>query len=314
LLDDRCGGYITPRLLDIAGISDMGTLFCLGLGYCARHFVQEFGGGFERIFGTVRTAEKAQSIARYGFGGLSVEAFEWNGGDDFSRFSESTTVLLISAAPDENGDPLLRKDLNFNYKGGLEFIVYLSTIGVYGDHGGAFVDETVEPCPVLARNHRRCDAEAAWQHLGQRRNCPVVILRLGGIYGPGRNVLLHLRNGSARNVVKPKQVFNRIHVADVAQSIDAATRFRVGGVVNVVDDEPCPPQDVLMYASRLSGFPAPPEIPFIEAQKTMSQTAREFYEANRRVCNRKLKRELGVVLRYPSYREGIRALYESGVF
>ena len=126
--------------------------------------------------------------------------------------------------------------------------------------------------------------------------------------------MLHLRNGSARNVVKPKQVFNRIHVADVAQSIDAATRFRVGGVVNVVDDEPCPPQDVLMYASRLSGFPAPPEIPFIEAQKTMSQTAREFYEANRRVCNRKLKRELGVVLRYPSYREGIRALYESGVF
>jgi nucleoside-diphosphate-sugar epimerase len=129
-----------------------------------------------------------------------------------------------------------------------------------------------------------------------------------------RNALLHLRNGSARNVVKPNQVFNRIHVADVALSIDAATRYRVGGVVNVVDDEPSPPQDVLTFASRLSGFPAPPEIPFIEAQKTMSPTARDFYEANRRVCNRKLKRELGVLLRYPNYREGIRALYEAGDF
>jgi nucleoside-diphosphate-sugar epimerase len=212
------------------------------------------------------------------------------------------------------GDPSLGKDFKFACKGGLEIIVYLSTIGVYGDHGGAFVDETIEPCPVSARNRARCDAEAAWRHLGQRLNCPVVILRLGGIYGPARNALLHLRNGSARNVVKPNQVFNRVHVADIAQSIDAATRYRVGGVVNVVDDEPSPPQDVLMYASRLSGFPVPPEIPFIEAQKTMSQTARGFYEASRRVCNRKLKRELGVVLRYPNYREGIRALYETREF
>jgi hypothetical protein len=292
----------------------MGALVCLGLGYCAKHFVQEFGARFDRVLGTVRTAEKVAWIARCGFGGRSVEAFEWNGGAGFTSFPQSATVLLISVAPDENGDPLLGKDFNFARESRLEAIVYLSTIGVYGDHGGAFVDETIEPRPVSARNRVRCDAEAAWQHLGQRLNCPVVILRLGGIYGPARNALLHLRNGSARNVVKPNQVFNRIHVADVAQSIDAATRYRVGGVVNVVDDEPSPPQDVLMFASRLSGFPAPPEIPFIWAQKTMSLTARGFYEANRRVCNRKLKRELGVILRYPNYREGISALYEAGDF
>jgi dTDP-4-dehydrorhamnose reductase len=292
----------------------MTTLFCLGLGYCAKHFVQEFSARFDRVIGTVRTTEKVAWIARCGFGSRSVKAFEWNGGSDLTHFPQNATVLLISVAPDENGDPLLGHDFKFARKARLDAIVYLSTIGVYGDHGGAFVDETTEPRPVSVRNRARCDAEAAWQHLGHRLDCPVVILRLGGIYGPGRNALLHLHNGSARNVVKPNQVFNRIHVADVAQSIDAATRYRVGGIINVVDDEPSPPQDVLMFASRLSGFPAPPEIPFIEAQKTMSLTARGFYEANRRVCNRKLKRELGVLLRYPNYREGIRALYEAGDF
>jgi dTDP-4-dehydrorhamnose reductase len=292
----------------------MATLFCLGLGYCAKSFVQEFGARFDRVMGTVRTAEKVAWIARCGFGGRSVEAFEWNVGAALAHSPHSASVLLISVAPDENGDPLLGHDFKVAREGRLEAIVYLSTIGVYGDHGEAFADETTEPRPVSARNRARCDAEVAWQHLGHRLNCPVVILRLGGIYGPWRNALLHLRNGSARIVVKPNQVFNRIHVADVAQSIDAATRYRVGGVVNVVDDEPSPPQDVLTFASRLSGFPAPPEMPFIEARKTMSLTARDFYEANRRVCNRKLKRELGVNLRYPDYREGIRALYEAGDF
>jgi hypothetical protein len=159
----------------------MGTLFCLGLGYCAKHFVQEFGARFDRVLGTVRTAEKVAWIARCGFGGCFVEAFEWNGGADFTRFPQSATVLLISVAPDENGDPLLRHDFKFGREGRLEAIVYLSTIGVYGDHGGAFVDETTEPRPVSARNRVRCDAEAAWQHIGYRLNCPVVIPRLGGI-------------------------------------------------------------------------------------------------------------------------------------
>jgi nucleoside-diphosphate-sugar epimerase len=287
------------------------TLFCLGLGYCARYFVQEFGGPFDRVIGTVRTADKAAWIARSGFGGRSVEAFEWNAAD-LARPLCDATVLLVSVAPDEAGDPLLKHDFKFARQGRPEAIVYLSTIGVYGDHGGAFVDETTEPRAVSARNRVRRDAEAAWQHLGQCLNCPVVILRLGGIYGPGRNALLHLRNGSANNVLKPNQVFNRVHVADIAQSIDAATRYGAGGIVNVVDDEPSPPQDVLMFASRLIGLPPPPEVLFVDAERTMSPTARSFYEANRRVCNRKLKGELGVTLRYPSYRDGIQALYEAG--
>jgi hypothetical protein len=294
--------------------SQMPTLFCLGFGYCAKHFVQEFGSRFDRVVGTVRTAEKVAEIARDGFGGCSADAFEWRAGVDLTCFPLSATVLLVSVAPDQNGDPLLGKDFKFACGSRLEVVVYLSTIGVYGDHGGAFVDETIEPRPISARDRARCAAEAAWQHLGERLNCPVVILRLGGIYGPGRNALTRLRDGSARNVVKPNQVFNRIHVADVAQSIAAATRHGVGGVVNVVDDEPSPPQDVLMFASRLSGFPAPPGIPFVEAHKTMSLTARGFYDANRRVCNHKLKRELGVILRYPNYREGISALYQAGEF
>jgi nucleoside-diphosphate-sugar epimerase len=190
-------------------------------------------------------------------------------------------------------------------------IVYLSTIGVYGDSGGAWVDETSEAHPGSARSKARLAAERAWQKFSGTR-CAVAILRLAGIYGPGRNALVNVANGTAKRLVKPGQVFNRIHVDDIAQAIDACFSHGASGIFNVADDEPGPPQDVIAFAAKLLDVPPPPEFPFDAAQKTMSPMAQSFYAENRRVRNDRLKRELGVRLMYPTYREGLRALLAAG--
>ena len=163
---------------------------------------------------------------------------------------------------------------------------------------------------ISARGRERLAAELAWQDFGARRGVAVAILRLAGIYGPGRNALLQVARGDARRIVKPGQIFNRIHVADIAQAIDAAFARQASGIFNVADDEPSPPGDPLALAAELLRVPPPPEIPFAEAAPSMSPLALSFWQECRRVRNDKLKRELGVTLRYPTYREGLRALYE----
>jgi len=170
------------------------------------------------------------------------------------------------------------------------------------------VDEQTPPRPQLPRSLERLAAEAAWQNFGGRSGVPVAILRLGGIYGPGRNAFTQIARGDARRIVKPGQVFNRIHVDDIAQAIDAALTQKSSGVVNVADDEPCPPGDPLLFAAQLLGQAPPPEISFDEAAPGMSPLALSFWQDCRRVRNDKLKRTLGVTLRYPTYREGLRAL------
>ena len=291
----------------------MSTLICFGLGYSAGHFVEIFGQKFDRIVGTVRSAERAAALNAHPSGRLTALIFDGSAATpDLRSVIGETDAALVSVPPDENGDPVLRAcgDV-LAHAQRLRAIVYLSTIGVYGDRDGAWVDEATPPQPGAARSRERLAAEQAWLDFGARQNIAVAILRLAGIYGPGQNALVQITRGSARRIVKPGQVFNRIHVGDIAQAIDAAFTRRASGIFNVADDAPTPPADPIAFAAQLMGVAPPPEIPFEEAAPTMSPMALSFWQECRRVKNDKLKRELGVSLRYPTYREGLRALLEA---
>jgi nucleoside-diphosphate-sugar epimerase len=288
-------------------------LICFGLGYSAEHFVEEFGQKkFDRIVGTVRSAERAAALNAHPSGRLTALIFEGSlATPDLRSAIAEADAALVSVPPDENGDPVLRAcgDV-LAHAQRLGAIVYLSTIGVYGDRGGAWVDEATPPQPGATRSRERLSAEQAWLDFGARQNIAVAILRLAGIYGPGQNALVQIACGTARRIVKPRQVFNRIHVGDIAQAIDAAFARRASGIFNVADDEATPPADPIIFAAQLMGIAPPPEIPFAQAAPSMSPMALSFWQECRRVKNNKLKRDLGVRLRYPTYREGLRALFE----
>jgi dTDP-4-dehydrorhamnose reductase len=291
----------------------MSKLLCFGLGYSAEHFVARFGDGFVGIVGTVRGAERAAVLnARFG-GRVQVLAF-----DGVTATPEVTSVIgdadvaLISIPQTAKGDPVLATfGAELTRAQRLRSVVYLSTVGVYGDHGGAWVDEATPARPDSERARERLAVEQAWQSFGERTQKAVAILRLAGIYGPGRNALVQVARGDARRIVKPGQVFNRIHVGDIAQAIDAAFTRGANGIFNVADDEPSPAGDPLVFAAQLLGRKPPPEIPFEQAAASMSSMALSFWQDCRRVRNDKLKRALGVTLDCPTYREGLRALFET---
>jgi nucleoside-diphosphate-sugar epimerase len=290
----------------------MTSLICFGFGYCAEHFVAAFGQKFDRIIGTVRGAERAAILNAYD--GSRLHAFVFDGTQPAPELSGAVAQadhVLVSAPPGEDGDPVLSifGDTLAQAKQ-LRAIVYLSTIGVYGDRGGAWVDETTQPHPDSGRGSARLAAERAWLGIGERNGASVAVLRLAGIYGPGQNALEQIARGKTRRVAKPEQVFNRIHVADIAQAIDAAFTRRASGIFNVADDEPSPQGDPIVFAAKLLGVEPPPEIAFAQAAQSMSPMALSFWQECRRVRNDKLKRELGVSLRYPTYREGLKALLE----
>ncbi len=297
-------------------LTQMPTLVCIGLGYSAEHFAAAFGHKFDRIVGTMRSKERAAVINAYDSahdaGKLRALVFDGKAATPELRDAiGEADAALISVPQDDGGDPVLRAcgDALMQARR-LRAIVYLSTVGVYGDHGGGWVDEEMPPQPDSARGRQRLVAEQGWQDFGVRRGIAVAILRLAGIYGPGRNALIQIAGGKARRIVKPGQIFNRIHVADIAQAIDAAFARKASGIFNIADDEPSPPGDPIVFAAQLLGVPPPPEIPFAEAAPSMSPLALSFWQECRRVDNAKLKRELGVALRYPTYREGLRALFE----
>lgn len=276
-------------------------LFILGLGYSVRHFVRRFGGGFSHIAGTVRDPAKRDDLA-----GIEVHGFAGsNPSPQTIGQLRSADVLLVSIPPGPAGDPAIAA-FGDVLATGRRRIVYLSTIGVYGDHGGGWVDEDTPPQSTLERARLRVAAEQAWMDAAQG---DAAILRLAGIYGPGRNALTTLHAGTARRIIKPGQVFNRIHTDDIANAIMAAIQHRSGGIWNVCDDEPTPPQDVIAYAAELMGVPPPPEEDFATAE--MSAMARSFYASSARVSNAKLKRELGVTLAHPTYRHGLDALWRA---
>jgi nucleoside-diphosphate-sugar epimerase len=221
-------------------------------------------------------------------------------------------TLLVSAPPDENGDPALRR-----FRGAiaaapaLARVVYLSSVGVYGDRDGAWVDEASAPAPSSLRARRRLAAEREWRAFAEARGARVDILRLAGIYGPGRNAIEKIRRGEARRIVKPGQVFNRIHVDDIAAvTVRLIAADGPGGIWNVADEEPAPPEDVIAFAAERLGVAPPPIEDFATARLT--PMAKSFYDDNRRIDVGKLRRELGYRWLYPTYREGLVALAEAG--
>jgi nucleoside-diphosphate-sugar epimerase len=294
----------------------MTTLLCLGFGYSAQHYVACHGARYARIIGTTRSAESAAELAARSFGGRRVEMIVFDGETATPALVEAVTqanVLLVSISPDGGVDPTLAhlRDA-IAAAPGLSAIVYLSTIAVYGNHDGGWIDEDTPLTPALTRAEDRIEAERAWQALGAERGVPVAVIRIAGIYGPGQNALETVKSGRARRIVKPGQVFNRVHVFDLADIIAGAMNLAstrgAGGIFNAADDEPTAPGDPIAFAAGLLGVAPPPEISFEEAKKTMSPFAVSFYGESKRVRNARIKSVLGVTLRYPTYREGLRAL------
>jgi nucleoside-diphosphate-sugar epimerase len=299
------------------GGSLMTTLVCLGLGYCARHYVSEFGARFDHVVGTTRHAEQAAALGKGRLGGKFVEMLVFDGASasgDLKAAIWASDALLISAAPAAGRDPVLAMlEGEVAQAPRLKSVVYLSSLGVYGDSGGAWIDETAPIIPARARRSgARIDAELDWQALGAGRSLPIAILRLGGIYGPGRNGMVRLLRGGVYRIAKPGHVSNRVHVYDIAQAIDAAFARSVDGVFNIVDEEPASPSDQIAFAARLIAVEPPPEIAYEQAGKLLSPMALSFYQGCIRARNDRLKKVLGVKLRYPTYRDGLRALYEAG--
>ena len=286
------------------GGSVSGVLFCFGLGYSAKVLARRLAARGWEVRGTTRTPEKATALAAEGW-----RVFPLSREQPLHARAEAlagVSHVLTSIAPDETGDPVL--DLHgpdLQHLPQLAWAGYLGTTAVYGDRQGAWVDEATPIEPTLARADRRARAEAAWLASG----LPVHIFRLAGIYGPARNAFVNLKDGTARRIVKPGQVFSRIHVEDIASVLEGSiTRPRLGAIYNVCDDEPAPPGDVVAYAAGLMGIRPPPEQAYATAD--LSPMARTFYKDNRRVRNGLIKRELGVRLAFPTYREGLRALLD----
>ncbi len=284
-------------------------LFVFGLGYSAQHFIHLRGGAFEHIAATVRDRAKPRPLA----GAAEILHF---GADEASpeidqRLGEAD-VILVSVAPGTSVDPVLarygRRIAGVKRR---QTILYLSTIGVYGDRGGEWVDETALPAAKSERSKVRVQAEKAWMTLARDPAKTVHLLRLSGIYGPGRNPLVNLGEGRARRLVKPGQVFNRIHAEDIAGACAALLAYEgPSDAWNVTDDEPAPPQDVVAFAAEMMGVAPPPEQDFATADLT--PMARSFYGENKRCSNAKIKQLAGMVFAYPTYREGIAALWADG--
>lgn len=282
-----------------------GKLFCFGLGYSALALAEALLAEGWRVAGTCRTADKQDELAGQG---IEAHLFERARPLSESLFADATHVLQ-SIPPDETGDPVLAMDGEALARllPRLRWFGYLSTTGVYGDRGGDWVDEHSDLQPTGERGRRRVAAEVGWSRLLHAADLPLHVFRLAGIYGPGRSALDGLRAGTAKRIIKPGQVFSRIHVADIAQVLRASmARPNPGAIYNVCDDDPAPPWEVVEYAAELLSVAPPPAVPFEQAQ--LSDMARSFYDDNKRVRNDRIKRELGVRLIYPDYRAGLQAI------
>ncbi len=281
----------------------MKTLLVFGYGYTARVIGHDLLQAGWRVIGTTRSADKAAEMRADG-----IEAVIWPG-DDIQPALDAATHLLISTAPNEGGDPVLAElgDEIARRAGQFAWVGYLSTTAVYGNRDGDWVDEAAELRPATRRGELRVAAERAWLDLFEATALPVHVFRLAGIYGPGRGPFAKVRAGTARRIMKKGQVFSRTHVEDISQvvraSIDAPDP---GAVYNVCDNDPAPPQEVIAEAARMLGLPLPEAVDFETAE--MTAMARSFYAESKRVSNRRIIEELGITLKYPDYRSGLRAL------
>ena len=280
------------------------TLLSFGHGFSARALAARLVPQGWTIYGTTRKEARFAALE-----GEGITPVLWPDGDLSTAF-ETASHLLISAGPDAGGDPILTRfrDRIADMAPRLEWAGYLSTTGVYGDHEGGWVDEATPLTPSTRRGQMRVEAEGDWRSVP---GLPLHIFRLAGIYGPGRGPFEKVRQGTARRIIKPGQVFSRIHVEDIAQVLEASIkRPDPGAIYNLCDDNPAPPQDVIGHAAKLLGLPLPPEVDFETAE--MSPMARSFYAESKRVSNDRIKDELGVNLIYPDYRRGLEALLRAG--
>lgn len=276
------------------------TLLSFGHGYSARALSRILLPQDWRIIGTTRDEDKAVRLMNEG-----VEPRIWPGADMIPALNAATHIL-ISAGPDDAGDPILAQlETEIAARADqFEWVGYLSTTGVYGDHNGDWVDEETPLTPATKRGIARVEAEAAWQAIP---DLPLHIFRLAGIYGPGRGPFAKVRNGTARRIIKQGQVFSRTHVADIARILAASIKKpNIGSMYNVCDNDPAPPEDVIAYAAELLGMPIPEAIDYETAD--MTPMARSFYAESKKVRNDKIKTELGVELLYPDYKTGLKAL------
>ena len=284
-----------------------GRLFIVGLGFSGLEIAKLARSAGWHVAGTCRTDEKAERLRR-----LGIEAHRFDGSAPPSDGAlADATHVLCTVAPGTTGDPALQAIATWPRSVG--WFGYLSTTGVYGDRDGAWVDETARPQPAQPRSIARLAAEQAWQAAARGAGAALDIFRLPGIYGPGRSAIDQVRAGTARRIDKPGQVFSRIHVEDIAGAVVAAlARPSSAGdgarVYNVADDLPASTGEVVAFACALLGVPVPPAIPWAEAEPTLSPMARSFYAESRRVRNDRMKAELGVVLRHPTYKEGLQAI------
>jgi nucleoside-diphosphate-sugar epimerase len=281
-------------------------LFCFGLGYSAGVLTRALLSDGWRVAGTCRDNPSLKALTAQG-----VDAYVFDGQSPLQNFDDAlagTTHLLSSVPPSDSGDPVLQiHGAQIAAMTSLQWVGYLSTTGVYGDRDGDWVAETSSLEPTGVRGERRVDAEQAWLKLCRDHAIPVHLFRLAGIYGPGRNQIDAVRNGAAKRIDKPEQIFSRVHVDDIATVLQASmTRPNPGAAYNVCDDEAAPPQDVISYIAAQLGVEPPPVTPFDDAD--LSPMARSFYRDNKRVSNKRIKDELGVALAWPTYREGIRGL------
>jgi nucleoside-diphosphate-sugar epimerase len=277
-------------------------LVIIGYGYSSAAIHHALAGELESLTVTCRTLDKAKRLKAQG-----IEAVVFDGTGPSSALAgalASATHIVQSAAPSAAGDPLLVQH-DLGQVSNLRWAGYLSTVGVYGNHDGAVVDESAELRPVNKRAQYRASAEETWLGLANQLGFACGVFRLGGIYGPGRSALDKLRAGTARRIIKPGQVFSRIHVDDIGRVVAASAKVSLGGAFNVTDDEPAPPQDVIAHAADLLGVDVPPGIAFEQAD--LSPTGRSFYSDNKRVSNTKIRKHFGSML-YPTYREGLASL------
>ncbi|RCW84500.1 SDR family oxidoreductase [Phyllobacterium bourgognense] len=285
------------------------NIFLFGAGYSARAFAKVIDGQADFIGGTTRDSAKFSDLKKDG-----ITPFLFHGthaSQEIVDVLAGVTHLVISTSPGQSGDPVLAQFGNTirHAMPKLQWIGYLSTVGVYGNHGGAWVDESTPCHPLSARSTERVAAEQGWQQLADERGVPLAILRLAGIYGPGRNAFVNLANGSARRLNKSGQVFNRIHVDDIAGALVFLSLRNEAGIFNITDDEPAPPQDVVAYAAELMGLEPPEEADFDTAPLT--PMARSFYGENKRVSNKRIK-ALGFSFRYPDYGTAFATMWRDG--
>ncbi|GAB5471201.1 MAG: SDR family oxidoreductase [Rhodospirillales bacterium] len=288
----------------------MPHLFIFGLGYSAGAVARRALAAGWQVTGTTRDAAKAKDLEGDGLNVLLLSPVDER--TALSAALADSTHLLSSAAPGEAGDPILEayRDTLLDNAESLRWIGYLSSLSVYGDRQGAWVEETTRAEPSSAVGRRRLEAEQAWGEFAKSLALPLAVFRIAGIYGPGRNLLRDLKAGKARQVTKPGQVFNRIHVADIAGAVLAAMeRPERSGVFNLADREPAAQSQVVQEAARLLGVAAPPATPVAEAN--LSPMAQRFWSENRRVSAHRLTKDLDYALRYPTYREGLAGLLSS---